>query len=98
MGITGTEVTKEAGDMVLTDDNFATIVGAVERGRTIYDNIVKFVRFQLTTNMGAIGTILGASLFGLPVPFSPDPGPVGQHHRRRPAGHDPRRRPAPSPA
>jgi Ca2+-transporting ATPase len=57
--------------MVLTDDNFATIVGAVERGRTIYDNIVKFVRFQLATNMGAISTILGASLFGLPVPFSP---------------------------
>jgi len=71
MGITGTEVTKEAGDMVLTDDNFATIVGAVERGRTIYDNIVKFVRFQLATNLGAISTILGASLFGLPVPFSP---------------------------
>ncbi len=71
MGITGTEVTKEAGDMVLTDDNFATIVKAVERGRTIYDNIVKFVRFQLATNMGAISTILGASLFGLPVPFSP---------------------------
>jgi Ca2+-transporting ATPase len=71
MGITGTEVTKEAGDMVLTDDNFATIVGAVERGRTIYDNIVKFVRFQLATNMGAISTILGASLFGFPVPFSP---------------------------
>ncbi|HEY6531478.1 MAG TPA: HAD-IC family P-type ATPase, partial [Acidimicrobiales bacterium] len=71
MGITGTEVTKEAGDIVLTDDNFATIVGAVERGRTIYDNIVKFERFQLATNMGAISTILGASLFGLPVPFSP---------------------------
>ena len=71
MGITGTEVTREAGDMILTDDNFATIVDAVERGRTIYDNIVKFVRFQLATNLGAIATILGASLFGLPVPFSP---------------------------
>ncbi len=70
MGITGTEVTKEAGDMVLADDNFATIVGAVEQGRTIYDNIVKFVRFQLTTSMGAIGTILTASLVGLPVPFT----------------------------
>ena len=69
---------------------------AVERGRTIYDNIVKFVRFQLTTNMGAISTILGAALFGLPVPFTADPGAVGQHHRRRPAGHDPRRRPAPA--
>jgi P-type Ca2+ transporter type 2C len=71
MGLTGTEVTKEAGDMVLTDDNFATIVAAVERGRTIYDNIIKFVRFQLATNMGAIAAILGASLLGLPVPFSP---------------------------
>ncbi len=71
MGITGTEVTKDAGDMVLTDDNFATIVGAVERGRAIYDNIVKFVRFQVTTNLGAISTILGASLLGLPVPFTP---------------------------
>jgi P-type Ca2+ transporter type 2C len=71
MGITGTEVTKEAGDMVLTDDNFATIVGAVERGRMIYDNIVKFVRFQLSTNLGAIATILSASLLGLPVPFTP---------------------------
>ena len=71
MGITGTEVTKEAGDMVLTDDNFATIVDAVERGRTIYDNIIKFVRFQLATNFGAITTILAASLVGLPVPFTP---------------------------
>ncbi|MEZ5142993.1 MAG: HAD-IC family P-type ATPase [Acidimicrobiales bacterium] len=71
MGITGTEVTKEAADMVLTDDNFATIVGAVERGRTIYDNIVTFVRFQLSTNLGAIATFLAAGLAGLPVPFTP---------------------------
>ncbi|MGZ4718039.1 MAG: HAD-IC family P-type ATPase, partial [Acidimicrobiales bacterium] len=71
MGITGTEVTKEAADMVLADDNFASIVGAVELGRTIYANIVKFVRFQLSTNLGAIATILGASLLALPVPFSP---------------------------
>ena len=70
IGITGTEVTKEAGDMVLADDNFATIVGAVEQGRTIYDNILKFVRFQLTTSMGAIGTIMAASIAGLPVPFT----------------------------
>ncbi|MCX7622066.1 MAG: cation-transporting P-type ATPase, partial [Acidimicrobiales bacterium] len=70
MGITGTEVTKEAADMVLADDNFATIVGAVERGRAIFDNIVKFVRFQLTTNLGAIGTLLSASLLGLPAPLS----------------------------
>ena len=71
MGITGTEVTKEAGDMVLTDDNFATIVAAVERGRAIYENILHFVRFQLTTNIAAIGSILGARLLGLPMPFNP---------------------------
>jgi P-type Ca2+ transporter type 2C len=71
MGVTGTEVTKDAGDMVLTDDNFATIVGAVERGRAIYDNVITFVRFQLSTNLGAISTILGASLLGLPVLFTP---------------------------
>ena len=71
MGITGTEVSKEAGSMVLTDDNFASIVRAVHEGRTIYDNIVKFVRFQLSTNMGALGTVLGAALLGWPVPFNP---------------------------
>ena len=92
MGITGTEVTKEAGDMVLTDDDFATIVGAVERGRTIYDNIVKFVRFQLSTNLAAIATFLGAGLFGLPMPVHPDPGAVGEPHRRRPSRHQPRGR------
>ncbi len=71
MGISGTEVSKEAGAMVLTDDNFATIVGAVREGRTIYDNLVKFVRFQLATNLGALMTVLGASLLGLPPPFNP---------------------------
>ena len=70
MGITGTEVTKEAATLVLTDDNFATIVGAVREGRTIYDNLVKFVRFQLSTNMGAIQTVLGASLLGWATPFT----------------------------
>ena len=70
MGITGTEVTKEAATMVLTDDNFATIVRAVKEGRTIYDNIVKFVRFQLSTNMGAIQAVLGASLLGWATPFT----------------------------
>ena len=71
MGITGTEVSKEAGTMILTDDNFASIVRAVHEGRTIYDNIVKFVRFQLSTNMGALGSVLGAALLGWPVPFNP---------------------------
>jgi Ca2+-transporting ATPase len=70
MGRGGTEVTKEAASLVLTDDNFATIVAAVRDGRTIYDNIVKFVRFQLSTNVGAILSILGASIAGLGAPFT----------------------------
>ena len=70
MGLTGTEVTKEASAVILTDDNFATIVSAVEEGRAIYDNVVKFVRFQLSTNVGAIGTFLGASMMGLPAPLT----------------------------
>ncbi|TWO79244.1 cation-translocating P-type ATPase [Denitratisoma oestradiolicum] len=70
MGITGTEVTQEAATLVLTDDNFASIVGAVREGRAIYDNIVKFVRFQLSTNIGAMLTVLAAPLFGLPTPFT----------------------------
>ena len=65
MGITGTEVTKEAATMVLTDDNFATIVRAVERGRVIYDNIVKFVRFQLSTTLGFAMVFLASSIFGI---------------------------------
>ncbi|MBK7422598.1 MAG: cation-translocating P-type ATPase [Propionivibrio sp.] len=70
MGITGTEVTKEAATLVLTDDNFASIVRAVEEGRTIYDNIVKFVRFQLSTNIGAILTVLGGLVLGFAAPFT----------------------------
>jgi len=70
MGTAGTEVAKEAATMVLTDDNFATIVSAVQRGRGIYDNVVKFVRFQLATNIGAILTVLGAQMVGLPAPFT----------------------------
>lgn len=70
MGIAGTDVAKEAANMVLTNDNFATIVDAVKEGRRIYENIVKFLRFQVSTNAGAIFTMLLAPLFGLPVPFT----------------------------
>jgi Ca2+-transporting ATPase len=63
MGITGTEVTKEAGDMILTDDDFATIVSAVEGGRGIYDNLMKYVRVQLVMLGGFILTFLGAGIF-----------------------------------
>jgi P-type Ca2+ transporter type 2C len=71
MGVTGTEVTKEAATLILSDDNFSTIVGAIREGRTIYNNIVRFLRFQLSTNLGALLTILAAPLMGLPLPFTP---------------------------
>jgi Ca2+-transporting ATPase len=67
----GTDVAKESSDMLLQDDNFATIVDAVEEGRTIFDNIKRFVKFQLSTNIGAILTITSASLMNLPIPFNP---------------------------
>ena len=67
----GTDVAKESADMLLQDDNFATIVKAVGEGRTIFDNIRRFVRFQLSTNIGAILTITSASVMGLPIPFNP---------------------------
>jgi Ca2+-transporting ATPase len=69
MGITGTDVTKEAADMVLTDDNFASIVNAVEEGRTIYDNIRKFVHYLLATNAGEVLLMFGAVLVGWPAPL-----------------------------
>ncbi len=70
MGRTGADVTKEAADLVLTDDNFATIVRAVRQGRGIYDNVVKFIRFQLTTNIAAIVTFVAAIVAGLPAPMT----------------------------
>jgi P-type Ca2+ transporter type 2C len=70
MGVAGTAVAKEAATMVLTDDNFASIVTAVRHGRALYDNILKFVRFQLSTTIGAILTVSIAPLLGLPEPFT----------------------------
>ncbi len=73
MGITGTEVSKEAATMILTDDNFATIVKAVELGRGLYDNLTKYIRFQMGVLIGFIVTFLGASIFNIVggVPFVP---------------------------
>ncbi len=73
MGITGTEVSKEAAVMILTDDNFATIVKAVELGRALYDNLMRYIRFQMASLFGFISTFLGASIFNVlgGVPFLP---------------------------
>ncbi len=70
MGITGTDVSKEAAAMTLTDDNFASIVAAVEEGRGIFSNIKKYLMYLLSSNVGEIGLMAGATLAGLPLPLS----------------------------
>jgi Ca2+-transporting ATPase len=71
MGMTGTDVAKDTADIVLTDDNYASIVAAVEEGRTIYANIRKFVSYLLSCNIGEIGVVFGALMLGWPVPLRP---------------------------
>jgi Ca2+-transporting ATPase len=73
MGITGTEVSKEAAVMILTDDNFATIVGAVEYGRGLYDNLLKYLRFQMSTLVAYIAIFIGAGIFNIAggIPLNP---------------------------
>ena len=71
MGMGGTDVTREASDMILTDDNFATIVESVKQGRGIYENIRKFIRYMLACNLGEVITMFAAMLAGLPLPLYP---------------------------
>jgi Ca2+-transporting ATPase len=71
MGITGTDVAKEASKMIITDDNFTSIVAAVEEGRSIYENIQRFVRYQLSTNVGAILLVIMSIILAFPLPLMP---------------------------
>lgn len=71
MGITGTDVTKEASSLILSDDNFSTIVAAIEEGRNIYENIRKFIRYLLASNVGEILTMFFAMMLALPLPLLP---------------------------
>lgn len=71
MGITGTDVSKEASSLILSDDNFSTIVAAIEEGRSIYENIRKFIRYLLASNVGEILTMFFAMMMGLPLPLAP---------------------------
>jgi Ca2+-transporting ATPase len=107
MGITGTDVSKEASDMVLLDDNFATIVAAVEEGRVIYDNIRRFVKFSIAGNIGKVLVMLLAPLLGINVALLPlqllwlnllTDGLLGLGLGVEPAESDTMRRPPRSPA
>ena len=71
MGLSGTDVARESGSVILTDDNFATIVRAVKEGRAIYDNIRKFIRYLLSCNLGEVIAMAFATMIGLPLPLSP---------------------------
>jgi Ca2+-transporting ATPase len=71
MGRSGADVAKESADMILVDDNFTTIEGAIEEGKSIYNNIKNFLRFQLSTNVAALATIFTSTIAGLPLPLNP---------------------------
>ena len=91
MGITGTDVAKEAADMVLTDDNFATIEAAVEEGRGVFDNLVKFIAYALPTNVGQGLVILLLAIFlGIDAADPAAADPLDQHDDRRAARPGPR--------
>ncbi len=94
MGITGTDVTKEAAAMTLTDDNFASIVAAVEEGRGVFGNIKKYLMYLLSSNIGEIGLMAGSALLGLPPPLTAVQNPVRQPGDRRPASPGALGRPA----
>ena len=98
MGITGTEVSKDAAVMILTDDNFATIVRAVEYGRELYDNLSKYIRFQMAALVGFIATFLFAAVLSIAdgIPFSPLAVLVDQLRRAGADRHRPRLRQAPA--
>ena len=87
MGITGTEVAKEAADMVLTDDNFASIEAAVEEGRGVFDNLTKFIAWTLPTNLGEGLVILAAIFAGVAAAHPARADPVDQHDHRGAPGH-----------
>ena len=107
MGIAGTDVAKEAAKMILVDDNFATIISAIEEGKSIYNNIKNFLRFQLTTSIATLSLVASSTLFGLPLPLNPIQilwiniimdGPPAQSLGVEPLDRDAMRRPPRSPS